>query len=99
MDFVIDRNPKPENRIIQIGIVGRADLDGIAKPGANFINFKQGLGKKEDKKSLTFDLKRVGVVLQRKPGDWNGGFRRKDHSAHAMGARPRCGGLGRHGEG
>lgn len=43
MDFLIDRNPKPENRAIQIGIVARADLEGITKPGANFINFKTGI--------------------------------------------------------
>lgn len=43
VDFLIDRNPKPENRAIQIGIVSRADLDGVTKPGANFINFKSGI--------------------------------------------------------
>jgi hypothetical protein len=43
VDFLIDRNPKPESRAIQIGVVGREDLDGIEKAGKNFINFKTGI--------------------------------------------------------
>lgn len=41
-DFVIDRNPKPGNRGIQIGIVTRQDLEGVEKPGRNFVDFKTG---------------------------------------------------------
>jgi len=42
VDFVIDRNPKPQNRGIQIGVVTRADLEHIKEAGQNFTNFKTG---------------------------------------------------------
>jgi hypothetical protein len=42
VDFVIDRNPKAANRGIQIGVIGRADLEGITAPGKNFVEFKTG---------------------------------------------------------
>ena len=40
VDFTIDRNPKPETRSIQIGVVPKSDLNGVEKPGVNFINFQ-----------------------------------------------------------
>ncbi len=41
-EFLIDRNPKPANRGIQIGVVTRAELPFIKEAGKNFINFKTG---------------------------------------------------------
>jgi hypothetical protein len=42
-EFVIDLNPKPANRTIQIGVLTRGDLDGIEAPGKNFTDFKTGI--------------------------------------------------------
>jgi hypothetical protein len=43
VDFTIERNPKPETRSIQIGVVPKSDLNGVEKPGVNFINFQKGI--------------------------------------------------------
>ncbi len=41
-EFVIERNPKPANRALQIGIVTRADLENVTQANKSFIDFKTG---------------------------------------------------------
>lgn len=43
-EFLVDLNPKPNTRGIEIGIVGRADLDKAKEPGFNFTNVMHGVG-------------------------------------------------------
>lgn len=42
-EFFIDLNPKPTHRGIEIGVLGRADLEKVKEAGFNFTNVAHGV--------------------------------------------------------